>query len=222
MIRYEEFIKKISEEFADNSIIPPNDFPDMGLYSDQVVNFINSELSQYGKSGGDVLTKTMLSNYVKNELIPPPVKKKYDREQMVMLEVILCLKNAFKIDDIKTLMKPFVESRKAAFDDEIDFNEIYEKMEPIYEKKRKETAKQLINDIDLVKSAVRDTGLNDDDMTEMFLYILIIAMRIDTEKFIGKTLIREYYGNRGEQTKKASKSTKNDKKSDKKKNKNKE
>jgi len=194
MIRYEEYIKRVASDFTDNSIIPPGDFPDMALYSDQVVSFINSELSQYGQSGGEVLTKTMLSNYVKNELIPPPVKKKYDKEQMVMLEVILCLKNAFKMDDIKTLMKPFVESRKSSFDEEIDFNEIYEKMQPIYAQKRKEAAEELIKDIDLVKNAVRDTGLNDDDMTEMFLYIMIIAMKIDTEKFIGKTLIREYYG----------------------------
>lgn len=212
MIRYEEFIKKISEEFTDNSIIPPADFPNMGLYSDQVVSFINSELSLYGKSGGEVLTKTMLSNYVKNGLIPPPDKKKYDSEQMIMLELILCLKNAFKMDDIKTLMKPFVESRKDEFDEQVSFNEIYDKLEPVYAKKRKEMAEELISDIDVVKEAVRDTGLNDDDMTEMFLYIMIIAMKIDTAKFIGKTLIREYYGNKEEKIKKSAKADKKKKK----------
>ncbi len=202
MIRYEEFIKKISEEFTENSIIPPSDFPNMALYSDQVVSFINSELSLYGKGGGEILTKTMLSNYVKNDLIPSPVKKKYDKEQMIMLELVLCLKNAFKMDDIKTLTKPFVESRKSAFDESINFNEIYEKLEPMYAQKRKEMAQELIDDIDVVKEAVRDTGLNDDDMTEMFLYIMIIAMKIDTAKFIGKTLIREYYGNKDTKQKK--------------------
>ena len=208
MIRYEEFIKKISEEFAEHSIIPADDFPNMRLYSDQVVGFINSELSLYGKSGGDVLTKTMLSNYVKNELLPPPEKKKYDKEQMVMLELILCLKNAYKMDDIKTLMKPFVDSRKDAFDEGVNFTELYEKLEPIYAEKRKEMAEGLIKDIDVVKDALRDTGLNDDDMTEMFLYIMIIAMQIDTAKFIGKTLIREYYGNKGDDPKKSGKSAK--------------
>lgn len=215
MIRYEEFIKKISEEFIDNSIIPPGDFPDLELYSDQVVSFINSGLSLYGKRGGEVLTKTMLSNYVKNNLLPSPEKKKYDREQMIMLELILCLKNAFKMDDIKTLMSPFVENRKSNFDERIDFAELYEKLEPIYKKKREEYAEDLIKDIDVVKDAVRDSGLNDDDMTEMFLYIMIIAMKIDTAKFIGKTLIREYYGSKDEKSgktvKKKSKKTSTEK-----------
>lgn len=206
MIRYEEFIKKISEEFIDNSIIPPSDFPTMGLYSDQVINFINSELSLYGKGGGEILTKAMLSNYVKNNLIPPPEKKKYSREQVIMLEMILCLKNAFKMDDIKILMKPFVENTKSNFDEPIEFSEIYEKLEPIYQKKREEQAEELIKDIDVIKDSLRDSGLDDDDMTEMFLYIMIIAMKIDTAKFIGKTLIREYYGNDDKKSKKKKKS----------------
>lgn len=202
MIRYEEFIKKISEEFIENSIISPEEFPNMDLYSDQVVNFINSELSLYGKDGGTILTKTMLSNYVKSNLLPPPEKKKYDREQMIMLELILCLKNAFKMDDIKTLLKPFVENRTSNFDEPIDFYELYEKLEPIYKSKRKEMTDELMNDMDEVKDAVRDAGINDDDMTEMFLFIMIIAMKIDTAKFIGKTIIREYYGNSEEKKKK--------------------
>lgn len=208
MIRYEEFIKKISEEFIENSIIPPSDFPNMELYSDQVVSFINSELSLYGKDGGEVLTKTMLSNYVKSNLIPPPVKKKYNREQVIMLEMILCLKNAFKMDDIKTLMKPFVESTQSNFDEQIEFSEIYEKLEPLYKKKREEQAEELIKDIDVIKDSLRDSGIDDDDMTEMFLYIMIIAMKIDTAKFIGKTLIREYYGNDDDKKAKKNKKSK--------------
>lgn len=211
MIRYEEFIKKISEEFIDNSIIPPGDFPDLGLYSDQVVSFLNSELSLYGKRGGEVITKTMLSNYVKNNLLPPPEKKKYDREQVIMIEMILCLKNAFKMNDIKTLMSPFVENKESNFDEGIDFSELYEKLEPMYKKKRQEYTEDLIRDIDVVKDAVRDSGLNDDDMTEMFLYLMIIAMKIDTAKFIGKTLIREYYGKEEEKPTKTAQKKKSSK-----------
>jgi DNA-binding transcriptional MerR regulator len=212
MIRYEEFLKKITEEFGKDSIIAPEEFPKMELYSDQIVSFINSELSLYGKSGGEILTKTMLSNYVKNGLLPSPSKKKYDKEQMIMLELILCLKNAFKMDDIKILMKPFIESRESTFDEAINFTEIYEKLEPVYAKKRKETTEELMKDIDVIKESVRDTGINDDDMTEMFLYIMILALKIDTAKFIGKTLIREYYASKKDKVKKPSKSMKTRKK----------
>ena len=52
------------------------ELPSVDLYLDQVVNFINSCLSSYiffntnnKKKENELLTKTMINNYVKNELI---------------------------------------------------------------------------------------------------------------------------------------------------------
>ena len=47
----------------------------------------------------------MISNYVKQKIIPPPVKKKYDRDHIVYLIVIGIFKQILNISDIGILIK---------------------------------------------------------------------------------------------------------------------
>ncbi len=67
-----------------------NELPNVDLYLDQVVTFINSSLNSFilsnvsnsSKTENQILTKTMINNYVKNKLIEPPKKKKYSKVQL--------------------------------------------------------------------------------------------------------------------------------------------
>ena len=56
-----------------------------------------------------VLTKTMINNYAKNHLLPPPVKKKYSKEHILMLTFIYYFKNIMSISDIQVLLGPVAE-----------------------------------------------------------------------------------------------------------------
>ena len=70
------------EDSIDKFYIPRwSELPNIDLYLDQVVNLINSTLSPYiflnndeKKENVQVLTKTMINNYVKNNLIEAPEK----------------------------------------------------------------------------------------------------------------------------------------------------
>ena len=53
-----------------------------------------------------VLTKTMINNYAKNDLLPPPVKKKYSKEHVLMLIFIYYYKGVIPMNEIQTLLKP--------------------------------------------------------------------------------------------------------------------
>ena len=46
--------------------------PNVGLYLEQVVRYVNAHLAPLGESE---LTSSMVSNYVKQGLIPSPIKK---------------------------------------------------------------------------------------------------------------------------------------------------
>ena len=89
-----------------------NELPNVDLYLDQVVTFINSSLNSFilsnesksSKSENQVLTKTMINNYVKNKLIEPPKKKKYSKVQLAKLFVICILKQVYSMNDIKDLI----------------------------------------------------------------------------------------------------------------------
>ena len=87
-----------------------NELPCIDLYLDQVVNLINSCLSPYiffnvnNKDENELLTKTMINNYVKNTLIEAPIKKQYSKLQISKLFVICVLKQAYSMQDIKKLI----------------------------------------------------------------------------------------------------------------------
>ena len=75
-----------------------NEIPEIDLYIDQVVSLLQNYLSNYIKSDNgkdnNVITKTMINNYVKNGVVKAPVNKKYSKEHI-----------AYSIDEISKLIK---------------------------------------------------------------------------------------------------------------------
>ena len=95
-----------------------NELPTIELYLDQVVKLINGVLAPYinfnldPKDESELLTKTMINNYVKNNLIEPPVKKQYSRVQIAKLFVICVLKQVYSMQDINGLINIALEYSK--------------------------------------------------------------------------------------------------------------
>ena len=86
------------------------ELPNIALYLDQVVTLVNSYLSLALSSTLDnrkdnaVLTKTMINNYVKYNLIDAPEKKKYGKNQLAKIFVICILKQVYSMSDINALI----------------------------------------------------------------------------------------------------------------------
>ena len=82
-----------------------NELPEIDLYLDQVVNYIEKYLGQYNVNKDDkIITKTMINNYVKLGIMPAPEKKKYSRSHIAYLIVICVLKQVYSISDIGKLI----------------------------------------------------------------------------------------------------------------------
>lgn len=79
--------------------------PDIPLYRDQVLDALERYTAPFF-SGRDepVLTAAMINNYVKQQLIAPPVKKRYEREQLARLYCICLLKQVMSISELCSLM----------------------------------------------------------------------------------------------------------------------
>ena len=79
--------------------------PDLGLYMDQVVTFITRVYEPlYGADIHGYLSPSMINNYVKSRLIPRPTGKKYSREQIALLTMIVVLKQTCSMEDIRKLL----------------------------------------------------------------------------------------------------------------------
>ena len=99
-------MQEIDEEMIMKIHIPRwNELPEIELYLDQVVNYIEKYLGQYNVNREDkIITKTMINNYVKLGIMPAPEKKKYGRPHIAYLIVICVLKQIYSISDIGKLI----------------------------------------------------------------------------------------------------------------------
>ena len=78
------------------------DIPNIGLYLEQTVNYINAYLSPLPEGA---LTASMISNYVKKRLIANPVKKLYHREQIAYLFFIAVAKSVLSLDALTNFIR---------------------------------------------------------------------------------------------------------------------
>lgn len=82
-----------------------NTIPNISLYMDQLQEYFETTLGDLKRQDEDaVLTKTMINNYVKSNLIKAPERKKYDKETIGDLIVIYHLKKAFSIQDTMNVL----------------------------------------------------------------------------------------------------------------------
>lgn len=117
---------KILQMVRDWRILRYEELPDFGLYIDQLIHVAESQsepltiVQSYSS-----LTPSMVNNYVKNDILPPPNKKKYEREHIAILIVISFLKSVFSISEIKQGIEISLKTREydEAYDEFCDFAE---------------------------------------------------------------------------------------------------
>ena len=74
---------------------------DVGLYLEQVVRLLDSYLAPLGEGQ---LTASMVSNYVKQKLLPRPEKKLYYAPHLARLIFIGAAKTVAALDDVRLLL----------------------------------------------------------------------------------------------------------------------
>ena len=77
------------------------EIPNVGFYLEQTVKYINECLSPLTD---EAITASMVSNYVKRDLVANPQKKQYSREQVSYLIFIAVVKTVLSMDDIRLMI----------------------------------------------------------------------------------------------------------------------
>ncbi|MDD7512158.1 MAG: DUF1836 domain-containing protein [Peptostreptococcaceae bacterium] len=87
--------------------------PNVDLYLDQMLTYIDDVLRrELGREAaeGQIITGTMVNNYVKKAFIKAPTKKRYDKLAVASLIVIAVLKSVFTMDEISKLITLAIDS----------------------------------------------------------------------------------------------------------------
>ena len=163
-----------------------DEIPQIDLYMDQVTTFMEKHLGELKRYPEDkVLTKTMINNYAKNNLLPSPVRKKYTQEHILLLVFIYYFKNVLPINDIKTLMSGITEKNFAA-GSKPELVEIYREII----RYQPEIMEQVRANLDVVENLAEDSFAKvnkNEEKEELKLFTLLCLLSFDV--YIKKTLI---------------------------------
>ena len=107
--------KEFFESRRENCRLPRwEDLPDIELYMDQVITLMGKYFEKFSSKEEALLTPSMINNYVKNNIIPAPVKKKYSRTHLFRLIIICVMKQVLPINDIGALIETMLKTRSEA------------------------------------------------------------------------------------------------------------
>ena len=183
-----DIINKIKEfDYIDPAIIP-----DIDLYMDQVTTFMDTHLGDLRRNDEDkVLTKTMINNYTKNDVLPPPVKKKYSKDHMCLLILLYYFKNVLSIDDIQKIFHPlkemFYDSENSIGIDEI-YTQIFTMEKQMADKLTKDIYRRYKSSQGMFKN-VKDE--KQADYLSRFAYICLLSFDAYLKKQMVERLIDE-------------------------------
>ena len=98
------------------------EIPDVGLYLDQTVKYVNRFLIPLGCVE---ITSSMVSNYVKKGYIRNPEHKQYDAEQIAYLFFIAIAKSVLRMEHIARLF----EMQRATYSSEVAYDYFCDELE---------------------------------------------------------------------------------------------
>lgn len=121
VVSYEEQYAQLAREMSSLHLSRISEMPRVELYLDQVLSIITSELAPLYAPGEKIVTGAMVNNYVKQHVIPAPVKRRYTRRQLAGLLFVCTFKRVLPIAQVAQLLSM---CRDASLDEHAAYDEL--------------------------------------------------------------------------------------------------
>ncbi len=203
-------LKKQIREMTQLGYIAPEDLPSIELYMDQVTTFMDKYLSQNKRYEEDkTLTKTMINNYTKNNLLPPPEKKRYTKEHLILLIYIYYLKNILPINDIQTLLAP-LEEHYFGKNGDFGLSDIYREVVSMETQMFRPFYKDILRKVEKAEQTFTDRPEDEQEYLQIFSMVCMLAFDVYLKKQMIETIVddlREKENEAAAEKKRAAKET---------------
>lgn len=185
----DDLLNSILASIARIDYVKSKDIPNIDLYMDQVTSFMEKELKSSKRYPEDkILTKTMINNYAKNDLLPPPEKKKYSKEHLMVLTFIYYFKSILSIKDIEMILAPITDKYFHS-EGELNVTRIYDEV-CAFEKERTTLLQEDIADVFATsQKTFSDAPEEDRDLLQFFSLICMLSLDVYVKKQIIEKLI---------------------------------
>lgn len=176
----EERLQDLFSYLGNLSHVKADEIPDIDLYMDQVTTFMDSHLKDMRRHPGDkVLTKTMINNYAKNNLLPPPVKKKYSKDHMLMLVFIYYFKNLLSFSDIEELFRPITSKHFSGQTSQLSLEDIYNEVFTLEKGEMNNLKSDVAAKFARAQDTFSDAPVDDKDREYLKLFAFICELSFD-------------------------------------------
>lgn len=174
--------------------VKPEELPNIDLYMDQVTTFMDKHLESSKRYSEDkLLTKTMINNYTKNNLLPSPLKKKYTKDHMYLLIFIYYMKNILSISDIQSILGPLTE-KCFGEEAEVSFERVYNEIFCAGQKQALTLSKDVLKMYEKSRDTFTDReDKEDQDFLEMFSFISMLCFDVYMKKQLIEKIIDDNF-----------------------------
>ena len=188
-VNTESIIHNIMERISGIGYVKPEDIPNIDLYMDQVTTFMEAQLAHSKRYKDDkILTKTMINNYAKNNLLPSPEKKRYSKEHLLVLIFIYYFKNILSINDIQTLLNPITDKYFKS-QEKLDLTSIYEEVFSMEKEQIEVLKKELLKNYQTAQNTFTDAPEDEQDFLKLFSFICLLSFDVYMKKTIIEQMI---------------------------------
>ena len=190
-INTDDLINSIIESLDRIDNIKLQDMPNIDLYMDQLTTFMDDRLKHTTRYPGEdkILTKTMINNYAKNDLLPPPIRKKYSKDHLILLIFIYYFKTVLSISDVQTLLEPLKEKFHVSDTDGLTLSEIYQTISTIQDKEVGPLKEDILKKAELANTFFDDADDEDKDRMKLFTFLSFLAYDVYVKKLIIEKVI---------------------------------
>ena len=186
----DDLLNSILDSLGRIQYIKSADIPNIDLYMDQVTTFMESKLKNTSRNpeADKILTKTMINNYAKNDLLPPPVKKKYSKEHVLMLIFIYYYKSILSINDIQTLLKP-ISDRYFQSGEGLNLSDVYEEIFGLEKSQVESMKKDILEKFEISRETFKDAPSEDQEFLQLFSFIGLLSFDVYVKKLLIEKMV---------------------------------
>lgn len=189
-ISTDDLLASILESFDRIAYIKSEDIPNIDLYMDQVTTFMDHRMKNTTRypEKDKILTKTMINNYAKNDLLPPPVKKKYSKEHLLVLIFIYYFKSLLSISDIQELLTPLTE-KFFANEGALKLTEIYDEVFSLRDEQVESLKQKVTEAFGNAQETFQDAQEEDKEFLQQFTFICMLSFDVYAKKLLIEKMI---------------------------------
>lgn len=156
-----------------------------------------SQVVKFFERQGRSFTKTMIQNYVRVGVLPPPIEKRYyTKNHLVLLTLIDNLKTIYSLDEIKTVLTPIRNNPEIFEDDIIKTTDVYKNYLAMRKEILGKWKESLPGMLDNINRLLNEDGVKEEEKNTAAAFMTALTIMAETiaMKDLTHEIMKEYLG----------------------------